>query len=283
MTYKIAADSSANLLALEGAEFTSVPLKIVTSEREYVDDDTLDVDGMVADLAAYKGRSGSSCPNIQDWMDAFDGADGVFCVTITSSLSGSCNSAMQARKEYLNVHPDKKIYIVDTLSAGPEQQLIVEKLRDLIGRSLPFDDIVNAIESYRQHTHLLFSLESMKNLVENGRVSRVVAALAGKLGIRIVGKASDDGTLALLHKYRGGKKAIQAVFGCMAEHGYAGGRVRIAQCQNPAAADTLRNMLLHTWPCADVQIVPTRGLCAFYAESGGLMIGYEDNDLCGTL
>lgn len=275
MKYKIAADSSANLLALEGVDFASVPLKIVTSEKEYVDDGALDVDAMVADLAAYHGRSGSSCPNIQNWLDAFEGADGVFAVTITSSLSGSYASAVQAKEEFAHTHPDVKVYVLDTLSAGPEPQLMVEKLRELILQGLSFEDIVSAIEAYCRRTHLLFTLESMKNLARNGRTSHAAATLAGVLGIRVIGMASSHGTLEMLHKCRGRKKAVQTTYESMAELGYAGGSVRIAQCQTLEAAETLRSIIRHHWPEADVQVLPTRGLCAFYAESGGLMIGFE--------
>ena len=278
MNFKIAADSSANLLELEGVSFASVPLKIVTSENEYVDDSLLDVDAMVADLAAYKGRSSSSCPNIQDWLDAFEGADGVFAVTITSGLSGSYASAMLAKTEYENTHPGAKVHVVDTLSAGPEPQLIVEKLRALISAGLSFEDVVAGIDEYCKNTRLLFSLESMKNLARNGRTSHAAATLAGVLGIRVIGMASDIGTLEMLHKCRGAKKTIETTYESMVTLGYAGGRVCIAQCQNPTGAGKLRDMLLDTWPAADVNIVPTRGLCAYYAESGGLMIGFETGE-----
>lgn len=275
MTYKIAADSSANLLTLERVDFASVPLKIMTAEKEYVDDSSLDVDAMVAELAAYKGRSGSSCPNVQDWLDAYEGADAVFAVTITSGLSGSYASAMQAKAEFEAAHPGARVYVIDSLSAGPEPQLIVEKLRALILRGLSFDDVVSAIEEYRHHTHLLFSLESMKNLARNGRTSHAAATLAGVLGIRIIGEASENGTLELLHKCHGPKRTLKATYESMVARGYSGGSVRIAQCQNVKGAEKLASMLRQTWPNADVQIVPCRGLCAFYAESGGLMIGYE--------
>lgn len=275
MTYRIAADSSANLLALDSVDFISVPLKIVTSEKEYVDDDVLDVDRMVEELADYKGRSGSSCPNIQDWLDAFRGADGVFVVTITSGLSGSYASAVQAKTEFEKNNSGAKVYVLDSLSAGPEPQLIVEKLQELILQGLSFDDIIATIEEYRQHTHLLFSLASMKNLARNGRTSHAVATIADVLNIQVVGRASENGTLEVLHKCRGSKRTLQTTYSSMMAHGYSGGRVRIAQCQNLGGADALRSELLHAWPKADIQIVPCRGLCAFYAESGGLMIGYE--------
>ena len=230
---------------------------------------------MVAELAAYKGRSGSSCPNIQDWLDAFEGACEVFAVTITSALSGSWASAAQAGEEYMRLHPGARVYVLDSLSAGPEMQLIAEKLRALTIRNTDFDETAAAIEDYRQRTHLLFCLQSMKNLARNGRTSVAAAALAGVLGIRIVGAASQEGMLELLHKCRGQRAALDAILRSMTERGYAGGPVRIAHCQNREGAELLRFMLLDAWPEADIQIIPTRGLCAFYAEAGGLMIGFE--------
>lgn len=58
--YIIVADSSANLYRGDCADFTPVPLKIIASEKEYVDDESLDVAGMLAGLREYKGRSGSA-------------------------------------------------------------------------------------------------------------------------------------------------------------------------------------------------------------------------------
>lgn len=278
MAYKIVADSSANLLALDGVDYASVPLKIVTDNGEYVDDGALNVDAMVAALAEYKGRSGSSCPNVQEWADAFAGADGVFAVTITSGLSGSYASAVQAKELLAREAPDVKVHVVDSLSAGPEPQLIVEKLRTLVLQGRTFEEIRDAIDAYCRRTHLLFALASMKNLARNGRTSHAAAALAGVLDIRVVGRASEAGTLELLHKCRGARRMLQTIYETMIGQGYAGGRVRIAQCQNPDGAAALRDRLLEQWPQADIQILPCRGLCAFYAESGGLMIGFEDGD-----
>ncbi len=89
---KITADSSANVLQLEGFDFAAAPLKIIAGEKEFVDDHALDVSGMVRWFDSYKEKSKTSCPNPGDWLDAFGDADEVFCVTITSGLSGSYNS-----------------------------------------------------------------------------------------------------------------------------------------------------------------------------------------------
>ncbi len=272
---KIIADSSADLLTLADADFTAVPLKLITSAREYVDDDALDVHGMLSDLRRYKGKSGSSCPNIEDYLRAFGEESEIFCITITSGLSGSCNSAETAAREYLEKHPDRKVSVLDSLSAGAELTLVVEKLRALIQSGLSFEEIDRAVRDYMKHTNLIFALESLHNLAANGRVSPLVAKFAGILGIRIVGRASERGVLEITNKSRGAAKMNTDIYANMKARGYAGGRVRIHHAENPEAAEILKSTILTDFPDADITIGETRGLCSFYAELGGLMIGYE--------
>lgn len=275
MKIKIVADSAANVRTLPGVEFSCVPLKIITSQTEYVDDENLNVEAMVEALQQTKGKSGTSCPNVYDWLQAFGDADRVFAVTITSNLSGSYAAAMQAKAQYEEEHPNARVCVIDTLSAGPEMRLIVEKLKQWILERLPFEEITRIIRDYTRKTHLLFSLESLTNLARNGRVSPAVAKIAGVLGIRVVGAASAEGTLQQLHKCRGEKKTLDVLFEEMKARGFAGGKARIAHCFNLEAATQLKGKILALFPKSDVQIEPTAALCSFYAEQGGLMVGFE--------
>jgi DegV family protein with EDD domain len=150
----------------------------------------------------YKGKSKSSCPNTSDWLEAFEGADDIFCITITSGLSGSYNSASAAKQIYENDHEGSRVFVIDTLSAGPEISLIIEKIEEYVNNDLEFEDICERITAYIKKTGLLFMLKSLKTFANNGRVSPVVAKIVGIAGICIVGKASDEGTLAPRHKCR---------------------------------------------------------------------------------
>ena len=278
MQYKIVADSSSNVRSMDGVSFANVPLKIITKEKEYVDDQTLDLAQMVEELKAYKGTSGTSCPNVVEWMEAFGDADAVFAIAITSNLSGSCNAARQAAEEYMEEHPGRKVCVLDSLSAGPELRLIAEKVREGVLVKKSFEEIEAETREYMKHTHLLFTLQSLANLARNGRVSPAVAKIAGVLGIVIVGKASDVGTLQQMHKCRGEKRAIDTLYKEMKLHGYAGGKVRIGHNFNLAGAHQLRDMILEEFPGADIGIEQSAGLCLFYAEDGGMLVGYEDKD-----
>ena len=272
---KIIADSSANLTHMEGIDFASAPLKIIAGETEFVDDEMLDAGAMVEWFDSYKGKSKTSCPNPGDWLTAFGDAEDIYCITITSGLSGSYNSACVAKEMYEADHEGARIHVIDSLSAGPELVLIAEKLQELIGAGLDFPEICEKIDAYQKTTGLVFLLESLKNFAANGRVSPAVAKLAGLLGIRIVGKASIHGTLEPMDKCRGESKSLTALVTRMMEQGLQKGKVLIAHCRNLNAAQRLQELLREKLPQVTVRIHACRGLCSYYAESGGMLVGFE--------
>ncbi len=270
----IIADSSADLTELSGVNFRSAPLKIITAQREFVDDAKLNVEEMADYLYSYKGRSKSSCPSPEDWLSAFGEAKYVFCVAITSGLSGSYNSACCAKNMYEEAHPDRKVFVLDSLSAGPELTLIAEKMRELVLAGKDFEEICAEVEAYSKKTGLLFILESLNNFANNGRINPIVAKAVGLMGIRMVGKASDEGQLQPLDKCRGSRKALLTVVEHLKANNFCG-RVKLHHCFNAEAANALAELIKAEFPDAAVEIAPLRGLCSFYAEKGGLLVGYE--------
>ena len=193
MKTRIVVDSAASLYALDGVDFACVPLKIISDDAEYLDDGRLDAVGMAQTLRTYKGKTSTSCPNVSDWLAAYEGAEEVYAITITGTLSGSYNAAQLAAEEYQQENPGRRVFVLDSLSTGPEQYLLAEHLRDQIAAGHPFDEVCEEMLRYHRHTHLLFSLESLANLARNGRVKPAVAAVARMLGIRVIGQASEAG------------------------------------------------------------------------------------------
>ena len=272
---KIVSDSSSDVVSLQGIDYACAPMKIVTAQREFVDTPDMDVDEMAEFLYNYKGQSKSSCPNVNDWIEAFGDADDIFCITITSGLSGSYNSACSAKDLYEAEHEGRRVFVLDSLSAGPEMALAIEKMQACIEGETSFEDTCATLNEYAKQTGLLFMLKSLKNFANNGRVSPAVAKIAGIMGICIVGKASDEGTLEPLHKCRGEGRSLDAILGDMEAAGFKEGKVRIAHCQNPEGAERLKAMILEKHPASTVTIHKHRGLCSFYAEVGGVLVGYE--------
>lgn len=249
------------------------PLKINTESAKFTDDASLDVGAMVDFLYTYKGKSSTSCPNTEDWLSAFGDAERIFCITITSHLSGSYNSARVAKEEYERLHEGCRVELIDSLSTGPEMLLMAEKIRSLAEADVSFEEIAEQIKGYK--AELLFVLESMRNLANNGRISRAKAMLASFLGIRAIGRASDEGELEMLTKCRGESSTVAAILGYLRELGYKGGALRISHCQNPKLAESLKAAVTEQYPDADISIGECGGLCSFYAERGGMLVGFE--------
>ena len=277
MNYRIVSDSSSNLFTLPGVDYTTVPLKIVAGAREWVDNADMDLADMVETLKKHKGKSGSSCPNVQEWLDAFEGADNILAMTISSQLSGSYSAAKNAAEEYMAEHPGANVFVLDTQSAGPEMKLLLNKFRELMDSGLAFDAACAELKAYHANTHILFCLQSMNNLARNGRVSVVAATFASMLGIRAVGDVQ-HGQITPVHKPRGQKKATEILVKMMEERGLeAGKKVQIDHCFGEENANMLREAVLKRFPGVEVSIGHTTGLCSFYAEIGGLMIALEGN------
>lgn len=275
MNYKIVSDSSSNVFAMPGVDYTTVPLKIVAGENEWVDNADLDLAAMVEGLKKHKGKSGSSCPNVQEWLDAFSGGENILAVTISSNLSGSYASAKNAAEEYMAENPGTKVFVLDSLSAGPEMGLLLDKFKELMDSGCDFDSACQQIKDYHANTHILFCLESLTNLARNGRVSKAVATIAGVLGIRAVSDVQ-HGQIIPIHKPRGQKKATETLVKMMEERGLcAGKKVRIDHCFGLENANMLKDAILKRFSGVEVTIGHTTGLCSFYAEAGGLMIGLE--------
>ncbi len=275
MKYRIVSDSTANLPVLPGdIEYKTVPLKILADGNEFVDEVGLNIEAMVNAVEAAQ-KTGTSCPNGEEYRQAYEGADCVFAVTITSGLSGSYNAAEQGARQFAEEHPDAKIRVIDSLSTGGEMHLLIEKLKELMEQGLSFEEINEKINEYHQTTHLLFSLESVKNLAKNGRLPMAVATIAGLLNIRFIGKPTEQGTIKPVYNVRGARKNISKIVEEMINMGYTGGKVWISHCLNNEAAENLKKSILEKYPDGQIGIEPMGGLCSYYAERGGMIIGFE--------
>lgn len=272
---KIVVDSGANLLekSIKNVECVNVPLTLTIEDQVWSDDEALNLSAFTAALQQTSQPATSSCPNLAQWLAAYGDADEIYVLTITGKMSGSYNAAQQAKAIYLESHPTAKIQVFDSLSAGPAMHLMAEKMAELINSGLSFDRVVMAFNEFVSQVELIFALGSLDNLAANGRISPVLAKVAHLMNLRVIGTA-DQGSFKMLTKARGQKKCFQTLISQMEQKGYQGGAVRIDHVQNRAAAEQFQQLLLADYPHASVVIGECRGLCSFYAEQGGLMIGF---------
>lgn len=289
MTWYIVADSSCNLRSFETGNpdimFGSVPLKIQVGTKEFIDNAELDIDELNRAVAAEQEASSSSCPSAGEWAEEFRRADKVIALTISSALSGCYEAAMMARTMVLDEHAranngiisGKEIHVQDTRSAGAKLEILVEFIVRYLNENpdATFAEVVRYLEAIDAKMQITFSLSRYDNLVKNGRLPRLAGGIASKLNIRVFGTASDEGTIKVIGSTRGEKKAQKKIVERMESLGYHGGLVYIDHAQNDVGAHEMAAAIESRWPQATIRILPCGGLCSYYAEATGMIIGFE--------
>jgi DegV family protein with EDD domain len=277
MKWSIVTDSSSDLTLEEGRalgiEFTSAPLRIVIGEKEYVDRDGVDLVSMVADMKAEKRASSSACPSPGDFAEAFKKADKTICVTMTSALSATYQSAVLAQAQVLEEHPEKQIHIVDSKATAGVMVLLVRKAAELIHSGIDFEQVAQKMDDYNKTIRLVFTLGSYDNLVKSGRMNAFAGMLAGHLGIRAVAINTPQGEISVVKKVRGVEKTIQAMVDIMKETADIATRpVIISHSNNLEMAQQAKAMIEAQCQVKNITLMTCKALTTFYTMGNGVLI-----------
>ena len=178
-------------------------------------------------------------------------------------------------RDHAGIMTGKNIFILNSRATGGKMELIVELLDRYLTTNPSFDDVVAYLEKLDAASTVVFSLSSFDNLVKNGRMPRLAGSIASKLNIRMLGTASAEGTIKIVGPTRGEKKMFRKVVSSMEGMGFKGGLVYIDHVDNERAATELKGEIEAAWPSATVRLLPCGGLCSYYAEESGLIIGFE--------
>ena len=273
----LVSDSSCDLISGElnspYARLTVAPMCLHVGGQDYLDTPELDIPALLSKLAHH--RSSSACPSPAAYAEAFEQGEETVCVTISSQLSGSYNAAMAARDLVLAEHPEKKIFVLDSLATSGVMILLLRKAAELAQQDLPFEELCEKLLEYRSSTKICFTLEHFDNLVKNGRMPPLAGTLLQTLGIRIIADATPQGTIHIAKKARGEAHTARAIAQLMNDaKNCTDSHVIITHCQNPEGAERLRNAILDRLPVKAVEILPCRGLTSFYAMDKGLILSY---------
>lgn len=254
--------------------FEKVPFYITIGKNQYVDNELLNTAAMIDDMENFPEASCTACPSPGDWAELFEKAEKTIAITISSQLSGSYNSAEAARQMVLEKYPEKEIFVFDSRSAGAVLAMYTNKVSAWMEQKLDFGVIVSKLREYAAQRNTIFALSSFGNLVKNGRMSKLSGFLAGKLGIWGIGVASDEGKIVVKSRVKGLRRVLNTFIDHMEATKFAGGKVYISHCQNIELALRLRDRIIEKWTGTEVVIMPTGGLCSYYAERRGLIVGY---------
>ena len=273
---KIVADSCCDITARDEKEFNIniVPLTLFLGEESFLDDSKLDLDDYKEKLSQYQGRATSACPSPGSFKEAFMEDKETFCITLSSNLSGTYNSAMLAKE--MAEEEGAKVEVIDSKSASAGEAFLAYELLDLIGQGLKFDDIRDKMQDIVSRMKTYFVLENMDNLVKNGRLNKVAGKIITALHVKPIMGADDEGNIKLYNYGRTKKQIIEKMVGMVKDIKEAGATFTlvIAHNNNIELAQNLQESLLAVFEKINIKIVPTRGLSSMYADNKGLIIAF---------
>lgn len=278
MSIKIVADSSCDLNEDLKRELgvTLVPFTLQISEIDYRDDESLDVKAMLKEMAACPTSPKTACPSPNDFIKAYEGPESVFAVTISSALSGTYESAMLAKKILLENTEDKFVHVFDSFSASIAETLISVKIFELAKKSCDNLQIVEKVNEYISSMKTFFLLESLVNLMKNGRLGKVKGTIASLLNIKPVMGATEDGDIKLVESVRGYRRAFMRFAEIIGEQGEKLEEkvIGIAHCNCLERAEEFKSELMKRYKFKDIIIVETAGLSSVYANQGGIIVAF---------
>lgn len=278
----ILADSCCDLSPelLKKTQAKIAPLTITIDDTHYVDDGTVDIPPYLAAMKASKNPVRSACPSPDLYAEDIRATESdCFIVTLSAKLSGSHNAASLGVQLAQEDMPEKKVHVFDSESASAGETYIALMIHDLIAAGKSFEQIVELVEEKIRSMHTLFVLDSLDNLVKNGRISRTVALLANVLSIRLLMSDDGHGAIKNISKARGIKGALGQMVETCRKHteglAAASQRLVISYCNCPERARQVRDMIREKCPAiGEIILTPTSALSSMYANDGGIVIAY---------
>lgn len=276
MEHKIIVDSCCDVTPelIEKYGITTVPLTLTLGERNIVDDDNVDLPKFMVDMKNSKEKVGSAAPSPGLYKDAFIKACKSYVVTLSSNLSGSYASAMAGKQMALEEAPDTEVHVFDSKSACAAEVLIAIKIGEFIQSGLQQSGIISVVDDFISQMKTYFVLESIDNLLKNGRIGRVTGKIISVLNIKPIMGADGDGNIALFSHARGEKQILEKLADTIEKSGREVKSIVIAHCNNPGLAEKLMETIKRRYHFKDILIVPTRGISSIYANDKGIVMAF---------
>lgn len=227
MAYKIVTDSCANLTDAQienyGVEVISLKYFIEdTAYDSYIKGQKIDY-SVAYNILRNKGKITTTLANRDDCdkvvLPILDGGDDVLVLAFSSGLSGTAQNIMNAAEDYKEMYPDRKIRVVDTLSASMGEGLLVHYAVKLKQEGKSLEEVADWVEENKLKMCHTFTLDDLFFLKRGGRLSGASAIAGSLMNIKPLMHVANDGKLYVTGKARGRKAAIKHLVDSLDEKG----------------------------------------------------------------
>lgn len=278
MKFKILADSCCDLNEelKKKLKISLVPFKIDVDDKSFIDDENLDTNKLIEAMKASPNPIKTSCPSPGDYLERYRDADvdNIYVITISKNLSGSYNSAVLSKNILEKDEPHKRVHVFDSKSASVGETLVALKIHELIEEKFSHSEIVEKVEKYIKEMKTFFILESLDNLIKNGRISKTKGLIANVLNLKPIMGSDGDGNIELVESVRGTKKAFKRLVELIGEKGEKLEEkvLAISHANALEKALELKEEIKQRYNFKDIILVKQAGLSTAYANEGGIIL-----------
>lgn len=279
MSFKIIVDSCCDLTAAQFRDgpFLLVPLTISVGGEDIVDDDTFDQTHLLMLAREDPNPPKTACPSPAAYLAAFAAAnaDDLYVVTLSALLSGSHNSAAQARALWLEEHPDAHVHVFNSCSAAAGEVLVAQKIQEEAESGKDFHTVVNQVSQFISSMTTYFVLEDLDHLRKNGRLTGPVALATKALRVKLLCAGTREGEIKRVSQGLSVKQCLNRMVALMAaDSNHAGKTLAIVHCNNPERAFFVRDLARENCFFQDIIITNARGVSTVYANDGGVVVAF---------
>jgi len=271
---KIITDSCADLEEsfVQEHNVTVAHLHLQVDGQDYTPGLDIDTDQALTKIANAREMPKTSQPAPHAYQQAFQQDEqpdaAAFCLTLSSELSGSYNSANLAAQSCTN-----PVQVHDTRVGSFAQGFQVMLASLLSERGKTAAEIKAALQEYYQKSSIVVILEKYDNAIKSGRVNKYAGKIIEKLNIRGIIEVL-EGKVVMVDKARGADKTFQKMLERIASKAedFSQMVIGIAHFQNPDMAEKYRAALDDLLHPAQIYLGLINPAIGVYCDKGGLVI-----------
>lgn len=189
--FRIISDSACDLPQeyIDAHDIEIVPFYLTTDGENYLKDGSeISMDTFYDKIVNEGVMPKSSLPSVQDYVDYIlphvEKGEAVICITISTSLSGSYNSAKVARDQIIDDYPEAKVSVINSTSNTITQGLFVNEAVRMRDAGLSYEETVLRLGKITDSTKIFFTVANLEYLIRNGRIGKMASMITSKIKIR---------------------------------------------------------------------------------------------------
>ncbi|MFS0675048.1 DegV family protein [Ornithinibacillus sp. 179-J 7C1 HS] len=281
MSIQLMTDGGADLPKelLEMADINVISLYLNFKDKQYKSGVELDLPSFFKKIEETKELPRSAAPSPNDFYEGYkkvDPSKPILMISLSSGLSSTYENAVAGKNLLLEEEPDRKIEVINARTASAGQALLLFEAYQKIQENYSLDELVTHLNHKVKHTATLFVLKTLENLVLGGRIDKVKGTLAKTLNIKLLMKASDEGTIEVAEKVRGDKKSIRRFVDQIGEYArtFEDKVLVMTHCNAAERAKSVLNEIKAKYKFKETYVTEMGPLISTYGGDGALVISF---------